>query len=450
MFPTMETTLEDYNAAFVQRVPKYGIKTRNHGWSTQNKPLADFAIKAHLAKKYTVGGVAPWYPQFALLDLDEKTMPFVENVRDELGLDEDNSMLLASESNDSYHCLLRPTLNGKPPTRYQLNKSLKTFASAKGIEVYPQINHVVRLPFGEFSKCLDINRLGLDTWQEKLFWFNKLDEFSLSTVKHQQYEIPFTIKTPDKNLPALVGPGGGGWYGEGSDLFRNGLQEPSTRHDSQAKVIYYLFRQNVPYEDAIAQTWAWIQHQHNGYSKDILKFALAVKKEIQRQVTHIYTNYHWSEKYPDTCHNQHNGYLCKPDIQTILKTTGGSIPRSRFLFHIVKHSYPRRFRTFVPVHTDLLRMWGSRNSADIYLNELESKGLVKRGKAYSVGKFSKSLKLTWDYKSSDDSVMFEGRSVDTWEGTIKLLFEPGEFRAMLRGAGATRQASLRAVTDTYK
>ena len=166
-------TFQDFTSAFVQRVPKYGIKSKKHGWITKNKPLADPAIKAHLAKKYTVGGLSPWYPQFAILDMDDKTMPFVEDIRGELGLDEDNSMLLASESADSYHCLLRPTLDGKPPTRHQLNKAFKTFASFKGIEIYPQINKVVRLPFGEFSKCLDLDRLGLETWQEKLFWFNK-------------------------------------------------------------------------------------------------------------------------------------------------------------------------------------------------------------------------------------------------------------------------------------
>jgi|APSaa5957512622_1039677.scaffolds.fasta_scaffold04637_2 hypothetical protein len=445
----MESTFSEYTEAFIQRIPKYGVKTKKHGWITRNKPLSDPAIKAHLAKKYTVGGIAPWYPQYALLDMDDKSLPFVEDVRGELGLDEENSMLMASESSDSYHCILRPTVDSGPPTRYQLNKSFKNFASTKGIEIYPQTNKVVRLPFGEFSKCLDFNYSGLETWQDKLFWFNKLDDFSLSTVSGQQYEIPFTVKTPDNNLPGLVGPKVNGWYGQGGELLKGGLQELSTRHESQAKVIYYLWRQNVPYEDAIAQTWAWINCNHNGFSKDILKFAPSVFKEIQRQATHIYTNYHWAKTYPDTTHNHHNGYICRPDIGKILDITGASLPRSRFLFHIVKYSYPRRHRTFVPVHRDLLRTWSSSRGSKKYLNELTEKGLVKRGKAYSVGRFSKSLKLSWDFKTADESVLFEGRSVDTFEDTIKTMFKPDEFKALMRGATNNKAYVRRAVKSIY-
>jgi hypothetical protein len=448
----MATDNEDFNEyvqAFVQRVPRYGIKTRKQGWSTRNKPLADPAIKAHLAKKYTIGGLSPWYPQFAILDIDRKPIEFVDEVRGELDLDETNSMLIRTESADSYHCLLRPTLAEKPPTRHQLTKAFKTFAYKKGIEIYPQVNRVIRLPFGKFSQCLDFDYAGLQTWQEKLFWFNKLDDFGLSEVSGQQYELPFAIKPLDKALPALVGPGGDGWYGQGAELLKKGLQGPSTRHESQAKVIYYLWRQNVPYEEAIWLTWAWIQHQHNGYSQDILKFSGAVKKEIERQVSHTYLNYQWAGKYPDSTHKSHNGYICKPDIEEILKVTGASMPRAKFLFHLVKHSYPRRYRTFVPVRRDLLTTWGNERTYQRYLHELEGKGLVKRGRAYSVGKFSKSLKLSWDFKSSDQAVLFEGRATDTWKGTVKLLFDPGEFRAMLRGAGAKRTTTLEAIRGIY-
>jgi hypothetical protein len=446
----MDGAFDEYVKTFIQRNPKYGLKKKN-GWTTRNKSLADPAIEAHLAKKYTVGGISPWYPQYAILDMDDKTPSFVEDVRGELGLDADNSMLMASESTDSYHCILRPVINGDPPTRYQLAKALKSFASAKDIEVYPQEKHLIRLPFGEFSKCLDFEHLGLETWQEKLYWFNKLDDFSLSTVPGQQWEIPFGVKPPDNALP-LVGSGGNGgygWYDQGAELFKNGLQGPSTRNESQAKVIYYLWRQNVPQDIAIAQTWNWIRRKHNGFSKEILKFAPTVKKEIQRQATHIYTNYQWAGKYPDTCHNSHNGYICKPDIGEILNITKGSIPRSRFLFHIVKYSYPRRYRPFVPVHRDLLTTWAHESTYLPYLEELEEKDLVKRGKAYSAGNFSKSLKLTWDYKTSGDSVLYEGRSVDTFEDTVKLLLPPDEFKAMLRGAGADKSYSRRVTKSIY-
>jgi len=433
----------DYTGTFIQRVPKYGIKTK-HGWITRNKALADPAVKAHLNHKYTVGGIAPWYPQFAIIDIDSREPSFVEDIRGELGLDENNSMLMASESVDSYHCILRPEVDGKPPTRFQLTKAFKTFANFKGIEIYPQANRVIRLPFGQFSKCLDYQYAGLTTWEDKLYWFQKLNEFDIGEVPGQQYEFIFT-QQHDNRLPNLINPNGGGWYRQGAELLQRGLQGPSSRHDGQARVIYYLWRNNVPIDEAMAQTWAWIKAKHNGFSKDLLKFPRVVMEEIQRQATHIYTNYLWTNQYPDKCHNNVNGFICKPDVEDIVRITGASIPKSRFLFNVVKYSYPRRHRTFVPVHTDLLTSWGNERTYGKYINELSEKGVVKRGDAYSVGRFSKSLKVDWNFRSSTDAVLYEGRSVNTFEDTVKLLYEPDDFRSLLRGAGATRQAAYSAL-----
>ena len=67
-----------------------------------------------------------------------------------------------------------------------------------------------------------------------------------------------------------------------------------------------------------------------------------------------------------------------------------------------------------------------------------------------MGKFSKSLKLSWDFKTADESVLFEGRSVDTFEDTVKTMFKPDEFKAMLRGAGADRRAVYRVVKGVYE
>lgn len=439
-------SFDDYKGTFVQRHPNYGVRV-NKKWSRTHYPLADPAIKDHLAQRYTVGGLAPWYPQFAILDIDDKDRAFAEAIRAELGLDENNSMLLASESADSFHCLISPTLNGKPPTQYQLNKSLKNFASNRGIEIYPRKNHVIRLPFGQFSRCLDPSYENLKTWQEQTFWFLKLDEKNVADIPGQQMEIQFTLKQPDNSLPGLVLPGDGGWYGLGAELFKNGLQGTSTRHLSQAQVIYYLFRNNVPYEVAVAQTWAWIQLHHNGFSKDILKYAPAVKKEIERQVAHIYTNYQWTEKYPDQTHNRTCGAISKQDIQKVIEITDGSMTKSNYLFHIVKHNRSRRYRQFVNFHRDLLMSWAGARTYLKYLNEFEAKGILKRGKSYSVGRFSKPIKLKWNYDSQ--AVLFEGRSIDTFKDTIKLIFPAGELKGMLECAGATRQATYKAIKRIY-
>ena len=66
-----------------------------------------------------------------------------------------------------------------------------------------------------------------------------------------------------------------------------------------------------------------------------------------------------------------------------------------------------------------------------------------------MGRFSKSLKLSWDFKTADESVLFEGRSVDTFEDTIKTMFKPDEFKALMRGATNNKAYVRRAVKSIY-
>jgi len=93
--------------------------------------------------------------------------------------------------------------------------------------------------------------------------------------------------------------------------------------------------------------------------------------------------------------------------------------------------------------------WAGRGTADKYLNELESMGLVERGSAYQVGKFSKSLKLAWDYKTRGEAVIYNGRSIDTFEGTLKQIFTPGDLKSLLRASGADKSNAKRMVRGIY-
>ena len=98
--------LRDYIDTFIQRLPRYGVKGKK-GWYSLNKPLTDKAIKAHLDKKRIIGVLAKWYPEFAIIDIDDRPIEFVDELRAELGLDKANSMLMSSESPNSYHLLFR-------------------------------------------------------------------------------------------------------------------------------------------------------------------------------------------------------------------------------------------------------------------------------------------------------------------------------------------------------
>jgi hypothetical protein len=122
----------------------------------------------------------------------------------------------------------------------------------------------------------------------------------------------------------------------------------------------------------------------------------------------------------------------------------------RFLFHLVKFCYPRRFRTFVSVHADKLLEWTDQRTYLKYLGELESKGILKRGTAYQTGHFSKSLKLNWPFKTSSEAVLYDGRSIEIFEQAAKTVFKPNEMRELIESAGPSRQWAYELVKRVWE
>ena len=86
-----------------------------------------------------------------------------------------------------------------------------------------------------------------------------------------------------------------------------------------------------------------------------------------------------------------------------------NIPRSRFLFKLVKYSYPWRFRSFIGINRDKLVLWSSERTYRKYLIEFESKGFLKRDRAYSTGIFSIEIKLNWEYNSTNAFMSQKGK-----------------------------------------
>jgi len=422
------STFSDYTATFVQRIPKFAFKENQwkKRWKTEHKPLSDRYIQLHLRGDLTVGAVGRWYPEHAILDFDGRDIEFVEQTRGKLGLVETNSMLCSSESKDSYHLLFRPTYNQKPPTLNLLNDSFKGFCKQHGIEgVYPRPTKCARLPFGKIQKCLDFEYAHLEGWSEKLYWFSKLDDFDLGGVPRQQI-LPLDIPQNQK-IPA---------WREGKELLEIGLQAPSTRHESQFKVLLYLWRNNTPPKTAYEITWSWIKKKHNGFSKDIQRDPRAVREEIKRQVKHIWGKY---TAYPDTTHNTYHGYLTKADLYDIFMYSGGSLVKSRFLFNLVRYCYPRRFRDKINVHSDLLVSWSSSSGRErTYLKrlgELEEWGLLRRWNIYEVGVSSKPIKLEWKYRNIDNAILVDNRAPTTIEDTVRACFKVEEIRGLLKNSG---------------
>lgn len=435
---------EDYKKIFIQRYPRYAVKSARSGtWKTRNKPLSDPAIKAHLEGKYSVAGLGPWYPPFIILDIDNREYEEVEKIRSRLELTDSNSMILESESENSYHILLKGEYHKKPPTLKLLKEVTLNFARSNGIEIYPQANRPIRLPFGKHQDPIDPIYAGLD-WQQLLYWYNKFDPLDLSFIPSHQmvfnFEPIFKLNPENIRLPADLQKGPVKTRLRAEELFEEGLQGPSSRNESQFYVLHLLWRRNLPKENAIKIVWNWINKKHNGYSKDIWSHPGRVYKEIERQADYVWRTFEIDQVYPDSTHNLFHGYITKADIPDIVNATGGSLPRMKFLFNLVKYSYPRRYRKFISIHRDKLVKWSSHRTYQKYLNEFEAGGIAERKKSYLPGVFSKDLKIDWPFRSDQEAVLYSGRAVDTFEGTVKRLFKPDDFRQMIEKVRNSRQA----------
>lgn len=439
--PCFLKALEHYDKTFVQRWPRYGIKPPGgKNWRSKNKPLSDPVIIAHLYGKYYVGVLSRWYPDYAVFDIDSRSIEFVNEHREMLFMNESNSMLFPSESPNSYHLYFKPTFKDEPLTINLLHSILKSFSSEHNVEVYPRDNRFFRAPFSSNLYSLDLAYYNLNTWQDKLYWFDKLDDYDISRIPGQQLSLDLEYETPGKITSTLQ---------EGKELYEHGLQYPGTRNDSQYKVLYYLWRLNIPHHQAVCMTWKWIKEKHNGFSKEIDRYPRKVKGEIDRQAAIIYGKYELTKTFPDSTNNLYHGFIAKPDIPEIFKITRGNMPRAKFLYYILKYSYPRRLRDFIGIHSDKLAQWSSKETNLKYLNEFKSMGVLSRGSAYSIGSFSKNIKLNWKYKSSDEAILYDGRSVDTLEDTLRFLYEPPEFREILRSSGASKDALYKSAKRVY-
>jgi len=440
-----QSSFEEYKKRFIQRKPRHAVKFPGSRWRTKKKPLGDKSIMAHLEGDYYVAVLGTWYPVYGILDIDSRERKEADEMRETLGMDPSNSMLIKSESDDSFHILFIPEYHGKPPTLNLLNAVWKDYCKRKKIETYPQRRRPIRLPFSPRLTMLDPEYAQLGSWKEKLYWYEKLDSFDLSSVKYHQLIFDFEPGPGKLWMPTNI-------FQEAQDLLDHGLQFPSSRHDSQSKVLFLLWKQNIPKENAIEIVWDWINEKHNGYSKDIVRHPREVEREIERQADHIWNKYELSQVYPDSTHNIHHGYITEPDIPDIIEATSGSLPRMNFLYNLVKYSYPRRHRQLISIHRNKLIRWASTETYLKYINELESKGIAERREAYLTGYFAKDLKLDWKFRSSDEAVLHEGRSIETFEKTIKFLFKdrPGEFRQHLIRAGVEQSTASKMINSIWR
>ena len=90
----------------------------------------------------------------------------------------------------------------KPPTRKALMLFAKHLARAEGIEVYPQTNKIIRLPFGRYQECIDRPPIDLGwNWETMMREFLALRPYNITRFpKAQQEDLKKAQKAPKRIL----------------------------------------------------------------------------------------------------------------------------------------------------------------------------------------------------------------------------------------------------------
>jgi len=426
--------IQDYTNTFIQPIPRYGIKT-SRGWTSINGAISYNMIEKHLSGSMTLGSLARYYPEHAVIDIDDRPLQEAEEIQGKLKLDDKNSMLFTSESKDSWHILFRPQYRGKPPTINLLSEAMKPAITHQAVELYPQANRYCRAPFSKVHQPIDDNRLMI-TKEQQFQEFQELDEYNLEDIPRAQMQFDYG-KFSGGPKKALYTP-----YQEGKELLLTGLQLKHTRHDSQFKVLYYLWRKNTPIKKAEATVWKWIKTRHNGYSEEIFTNPEKVKKEVIKQALHIWNKYTALEIYPDSTNNDYFGWITEQNFIELVKIARGKLPEIRFYYEFFKYCNARQTRVKgVSIHSDLMKQWGSNANYKKYLNNLESINLISRTTAYIPGLFSKRIFPQWKPADRNKKLMIDERSPELNQ-TVLDIIKPNNYRSLLLSLGVNRTTAI--------
>ncbi len=430
-----------YMKTFVQPVPYYAVRSvKNNTWRNIKAPMSLRRAEEHLSGKKTYGCLARWYPFHCDLDIDGWDSPQVEDFRSTVNMTENNSMLFYGEKKDHWRLLFRPTYKRKPPTIKLLQMAMKGVANKYGVEIYPQAKKISRLPFsaqytpGDYDNWLLDNTALLRAF-ERLDTYDITNDCPVPAPVQDQQEWLFTEEMKKKS----------GWYAEGNFLYESGLIETNSRNLAQRKVIYYLYRQNTPKDFAEQLARNWIKTKNNGKSYDWFNDRSRVYKEIKSAIDYFYDSAFEEDYFPDSTNIVFNGWLSKVDLIEIVRISGGNLPRSRFLSHLIQYANPRREQRSIRIHSEeKLIEWGSTENYLLFLNELKRKGVVKRKEGrtgYLVNSYSKPMKIYWNWTPATKAVLTDNRPPETFDETVKIAFDnPRDYSALLRSARLTKQA----------
>jgi hypothetical protein len=441
-----------FQKLFTQPTPHYASKN-SEGWRTVHRPLTWHVTNDHLTHLRTVGTLGRYYPNFGVLDFDDKTLSQVQASMSKSGLHEGNSMLFTSESANSYHLYFKPRYKGKP-TALSYYTMLMNYNGTNGCEIYPQANRVIRLPFSKGVKLHTAGEFKEVYWQDGVAMLEDLMDYDLHYGLPRGDEVISASFKDDEALPLgkLTPSMSKGWRAEGKEYYQEGLTSSGSRVEATKRVVYYLWTQEHTPELAVELTKAWIKTKHNGFSKDWKSNYRDVYKQCQKIVEWVYLNFERQEYLPNLTQEQHNGWLTPAVVRQAVQASEGKLAEMRFNASLFSYVAPRCERKVVGIHSDKLKSFGSSKNYNSYLARLENACILKRHSEYSAGNYSKGISLTVQYDDPQNRINTkddEERPASTLEEWLPAVYKEVEYYNELKQFGRRRSTIIGQIEEIW-
>jgi hypothetical protein len=460
--------LAQFQYDFTQPTPSYGLQNET-GWHTIHQPLGKTMLAKHLGHDFSIGSFGRWYPHWGILDFDDFDLLRVQEIRSELGMNEDNSILFTSVSPNSYHLYFKPTLRGKEMT---LNLYARCFLDTKErfqIEVFPQANNVIRLPFGKGQNWV---RGCLICPLDYVAGMAKMAALEAFDVQDQPYFAPFrqlpyhdfeeslSLKNAyeDTLFPTYAAPihfssdQHKGWKSQALGLIHGGLQAYGQRLDAQKKVVYFYWSQNIVPEITVQLVQQWIAAKNNGFSRDFSANPNAVFQQIERLTHWMYGHFEKSYTLPDAAHLIDKGYLTPALVQRVLRASAGRLSVLKFGLALFGYLAPRDVGgNKISVHKERLVEWSSTTNYLNYLQLYKQAGLLKRDERYKMGSYAKGITLLDSGKSGlIGAIMLDSdRPAHGVHELMPAVYSPYDYAKELSRMGIEKSTIKKQINEIY-
>ncbi len=427
--------LESYKDAFVRNYHRpYGIQRHKGSWEKRKYNITDAITQGHLRGDYWAGIVTAWYNAWGLIDFDGDKLDIVHGTIDRLGLREGQYLLCTSpsyEDDGSTHLIIKPEYECKPPTAKRFQLTLKKCLQVKSgtLEVYPNNSSLIRLPFGakQFIISDGYPRINM-SWQDKLYWFDKVEPFDLSTVSASFSEREYTKNTEWYTPPDV------GCKNEGAFLYQEGLQEVRTRHNATQSVVIWLFSQNYPPECTVEIVKEWIRKKGNGNSRTVNAGRwMVIDRDIEEIVDWVYKQFVHLQVLPDSIHNGLYS-IRECDLEFIAEHFGGDLRNQKRMFKLISYFRPRMKYEWVFCPQTIWIKIARANEYKEFQEYLEKRGILEVDPSYRAASFPfpgypKKFRLHLPNLKHSSELKSDGRIITDFREAVRMRYvNPREAR----------------------